>query len=207
MRHGRGSDITPEDSVAFWAILRTMESDMGMHLFRPATLVAHDDPSDVIVVGTRYMAVDAGLTLITWTSAGGVYDARVFLRDRAVLRNPRIVTHEMMHALGFGHTWRFTSVLNPAPNGHARLTPDDVAHAQFAIASRAASQRAELWQRLALAIEREPENAAPFLQECRFTTHAALGFEVMNNDDRVSQGERLSERRSGGIPTYCAVGL
>lgn len=205
IRHGRGSDITSEDSVAFWAILRTMESDIGMHLFRPATLVAQDDPTDVIIVSTRYMAVDAGFTLITWTSAGGVYDARVFVRDRTVLRNPRVVTHELMHALGFGHTWRFTSVLNPAPQGQVRLTPDDVAHAQFAIASRAAAQRAELSQRLALAIEREPEQAVSFPQECRFTTPAAFGSGETSNDGQVSPRQALSERRHNPIPTYCAI--
>ena len=100
-RGGRG--ISDNDSLAFWSILREMEADMGMRLFEPAVLSDYSDPSDIIVVDTKNMPHDDGMTLVTWSSPGGIYDARVFLRSTATLHSSRVVAHEMMHALGFGH--------------------------------------------------------------------------------------------------------
>ena len=155
-RAGRG--ITAPDSIAFWSILREVESDMGMHLFEPATLSADSDPDDVIVVDTKSMANNDGMTLVTWSSPGGIYDARVFVRSVATLHNPRVVAHEMMHALGFGHTSAWISIMNSGALSPMRLTLDDVAYAQFAFASRVGNDRSDMWERLALAAEREKSN-------------------------------------------------
>jgi len=151
-RAGRG--ISEADSLAFWSILRDMEADMGMRLFEPAVLSPDSDPEDIIVVDTRNMANDDGMTLVTWSTPGGIYDARVFVRSTSTLHSSRIVAHEMMHALGFGHTSAWSSIMNPGASP-SRLTAQDVAYAQYALELRAGNDREDMWERLALANERE----------------------------------------------------
>ncbi len=150
-----GRAISENDSLAFWSILRDMEADMGMKLFEPAVLTNGSDPSDIIVVDTKYMPNDDGMTLVTWSTPGGIYDARVFLRSTATLHSSRVVSHEMMHALGFGHTSAWSSIMNSGAASPSHLTAEDVAYAQFALESRAGSDRADMWERLALAMSRE----------------------------------------------------
>jgi hypothetical protein len=153
-RPGRG--ISAADSSAFWEILERMQADMGMRLFEAASLDKDSDPDDFIVIDTKPMSSAEGLTMVTWSSGGTLYDARVYLRATETLRNPRVVVHEMMHALGFGHTSAWTSVMNGYGGGNRGLTREDVAYAQLALESRAASEREDLWDRLALAADREP---------------------------------------------------
>lgn len=152
-----GTGVSSSDSTAFWSILRQMESDIGVRLFEPAVLSAHSDPEDVIVVETKSLPREDGLTMVTWTAGGALYDARVYLRSAATLRDPRIVAHEMMHALGFGHTSAWSSIMNSGRGAPSRLTLQDVAYAQFALESRARSERSDIWERLALAHAREPQ--------------------------------------------------
>lgn len=138
-RHG--ASVTGADSTAFWNILRQLETDIGMRLFEPATLGAGEDPDDVIVVDVKPMAADAGLTLVTWSTHGSIYDSRIYLGSRAMLHNERVVAHEMLHALGFGHTRAWHSLMNPAPSFESRVTREDVAYIQAAFASRSANER------------------------------------------------------------------
>lgn len=169
-RHGRGEPLAAADSVAYWTILNQLEADMGMRLFMPATIRPDADPVDVIVVGIKQSAGADGLTLITWTSGGEVYDARVYVSARSSLSDPRIVTHEMMHALGFGHTDRWTSVMNSPGGRIERLTPGDVAHAQLSFRSRASAAAFDMRARLTLALEREPVAPARTGDECRYSS-------------------------------------
>jgi hypothetical protein len=148
-----GSGITADDSVAFWRTLGQMESDLGVALFSPATLTGDDDPDDVIVVGTKQMAGDDGVTFVTWSGNGSLYDARVFFSSPAKLREQGVVTHEMMHALGFGHTSEAGSIMNSSPSVQ-RLSPRDVAYVQLALQSRSDSEVSDIWERLALSVER-----------------------------------------------------
>ena len=164
-----GVGVSAMDSAAFWSSLRQLEGDMGMRLFDPVTLERGEDPEDVIVVDIRPAMKEDGLTLVTWSTLGSVYDARIFFRSRETLRNTRVVTHEMMHALGFGHTSAWYSMMNPGPRFDSRLMPEDVAHAQFALASRSVNEREDMWSRLALAVEREPQGPSPSDQCDPFT--------------------------------------
>ena len=164
-----GLVVSSTDSVAFWSSLRQLEQDLGVRLFEPVTLEHGDDPDDVIVVDVRPMMKDDGLTLVTWSTFGSVYDARIFFRSRETLQDRRVVSHEMMHALGFGHTSAWYSMMNPAPRLDSRLTVEDVAHAQFALSSRALSEREDIWSRLALAVEREPRGSGNYGQCDPFT--------------------------------------
>ena len=169
-----GLNISSGDSSAFWSTLHQIEADMGMRLFEPVRLAPGDDPDDAIIVDLRPMVSDDGLTLITWSAHGSVYDARIFLRSPATLRNERVVAHEMMHALGFGHTRVWSSIMNPQPYATPRLTREDVAYAQHAIASRAFNEREDMWSRLALAMERgavatpSPGDCNPYDAPVRF---------------------------------------
>lgn len=161
-RHGRG--ITAVDSAAFWSILNRMELDVGMRLFEPATIADGSDPGDVIVVDTQSMPADDGRTYLSWSTNGGVYDARVYLRSTATLHSSRVVTHEMMHTLGFGHTTAWKSIMSPGPMAPAALTPEDVAYTQFALSERAMNEREDMWERLALANEREARSSLAAVQ-------------------------------------------
>jgi hypothetical protein len=130
-----------------------MESDLGVGIFSPATVTAGDDPDDVILVGIKAMAGDDGVTFVTWSGNGSLYDARVFFSSTAKLRDQGTVTHELMHALGFGHTSEFGSIMNSSPSVQ-RLSPRDVAYVQLALRSRADTEMSEIWERLALSVER-----------------------------------------------------
>lgn len=152
-----GRSFSSADSLAFWKILREMEADIGMSLFQPVSLAPGDDPDEVIVVDTKAMSSSEGVTYVTWGSSGSVYDARVFLRSTGTFQNPRVVAHEMMHALGFGHTSAWSSIMNGYAGFTTRLTAEDVAYAQAAFQARAANERDDMWARLALAVERAPQ--------------------------------------------------
>jgi hypothetical protein len=151
----RNSRTDAADSAAFWSIVRQMERDMGMHLFEPASLAAEADDENIIVVDLKPMMGSEGVTYITWSLSGAPYDARVYLGSRSLLHDARVVTHELMHALGFGHTTAWDSVMNPGPSGPGSLTAQDVAYAQAAFESRATIEREDMWARLALAASRE----------------------------------------------------
>jgi hypothetical protein len=154
-----GQGIGADDSLAFWNILRGMEQDLGVHLFEPTTLSSSDDPRDVIIVGMQPMRGNDGVTYVTWSNDGLVYDARVFFQSRDVFHDDRVVQHEMMHALGFGHTSAWPSIMNVAP-GVRKLTAEDVAYAQVALASRAETERVDVWDRIALAVEHSTPEAS-----------------------------------------------
>ena len=173
----RGEEVSEADSTAFWSILRQMEADIGIRLFEPAVVSAESDPDDVIIVEAKSLPHADGLTMVTWTAGGALYDARVYLRTTSTLRNPRIVAHEMMHALGFGHTSAWTSIMNSGASAPSRLTLQDVAYAQFAMESRARSERSDMWERLALASEREPsqQRRDPY-EACIFSVDRISGL-------------------------------
>ena len=155
-RHdGFSHAISPNDSAAFWLILGEMSKDFGMDLFSPST-VANDDPPDVIVVDLRLMTNIAGLSRATWTQSGELFDVRVTFQAAAMLRDPHVVTHEMMHALGFGHTTAWASVVDPRPAGGAqRVTAEDVAYGELAMHSRVTRERVVTRDLIALAVARE----------------------------------------------------
>ncbi|MBB4637404.1 hypothetical protein [Longimicrobium terrae] len=130
------------DSAAFWRIARTVEDDYGADLFRPVRYAEAEpeeddiDPSNVVLLLTDATLPISGLT--TLLSRGGrVTYGTMRLRNRGIVfgsEGPRVVTHELMHTLGVGHTcaWRSVSAdLVRCPEmGSTRLTPEDVAYTQ-----------------------------------------------------------------------------
>jgi hypothetical protein len=131
------------DSIAFWRAVGGMEDAFGMDLFRPVpyfqTLSQPTDengPDDVVLVVIDPTLPVAGLTMVLGRP-GTVEYAAVSLRRRGEMLTdygPELVGHEMMHALGFGHTCQWRSVtadLQRCPELRSRSpTPEDVAHAQ-----------------------------------------------------------------------------
>ena len=157
-RNRRSPDITGEDSIAFWSIITGMNEDFGQQMFIPGTLNG-DDPAEVIVVDLGIMREADGLSRVTWAPSGELFDVRVTLRDAGVLHNTRVVTHEMMHALGFGHTTAWKSVVNPDRSGSDRLTAEDVAYAELAMHSRMERERVDTRTLIALAVARESKRS------------------------------------------------
>ena len=154
-RHPRSSaGISAEDSAAFWRILADMSADLGLVLFEPAT-VGDADPVDVIVVDVRALPGNDGFSRASWSSSGEIFDVRVSFGSRTALHDSHIVTHEMTHALGFGHTNAWRSVVNSAERGTVRLTPTDVAYIELAMLLRERRERVDMRRLIALAVERE----------------------------------------------------
>jgi hypothetical protein len=127
--------ITPEDSVEFWKIAEQMHRDLGMRVFVPAQLAGDTVPPGIIPVD---IGTDAGEghTFVTFDAAGDVYDGVLMFRRAATLRNSHVVTHELLHLLGFGHATSFRSVAQAVSGTEPRLTPEDVAYTQVAMRLR-----------------------------------------------------------------------
>jgi hypothetical protein len=140
---GVGAVISSYDSASFWAIARQLERDWGAPLFRPATLAPNDSEFAGITVAVEPRLRSEGLTTTGWNGDGDVYDAVVAVRTRALLADPNVVTHELMHALGVGHAQGgLSSVMHPVADASSpgRATPDDVAYGRLLYAVRARSR-------------------------------------------------------------------
>jgi hypothetical protein len=148
------SGISADDSIAFWKTLAEMSADVGIGLFKPAT-VGDADPVDVIVVDVRPMPGNEGFSRASWSSSGEIFDVRVSFGRRDALNDSHIVAHEMTHALGFGHTTSWRSVVNPGDRSAARLTPTDVAYIEMAMRLRERRERIDMRRSISLALERE----------------------------------------------------
>lgn len=134
-----GQRISAEDSTAFWRIARQMERDLGGSFFAPATVT---EESDQGVVPVRIDAHSAeGHTFISWTQTGDASEGELRFRAASTLRDPHVVTHELLHLLGFGHSTSWPSVSAPSGDREGRLTPEDVAYAQLALRLR----RTDAW--------------------------------------------------------------
>jgi hypothetical protein len=123
--------VTPQDSAAFWAVAEQLERDMGADLFTPATFDRSRPEGTVsIEIGSQYAE---GHTFVVWSQQGDAYDGVVTLRHASTTLSSAVVTHELMHLLGFGHTSRWPTVMHPVTGTATRATPQDVAYAQLAL--------------------------------------------------------------------------
>jgi hypothetical protein len=79
----------------------------------------------------------AGRTFITFDAAGRIYEALVSVSRHQYLGDSRVAMHEMLHAIGLGHTNAWASVMGPSTRGVATPTAEDIAYTQlfYAIAA------------------------------------------------------------------------
>lgn len=142
----RDARVSAADSATFWRIARQLEQDWGVRLFTPATLA----PDDSLGLGLVVVTVDPriraeGLTTTGWGGSGDVTESMIALHTRALLGDPAVVTHELLHALGIGHAGSgWSSVMHPQTDVGAdgRASREDVAYGQLLYAVRARTQAA-----------------------------------------------------------------
>lgn len=143
---GGGPGATHSDSVAFWQVAHAVERDWGARLFRPAPVRAADDPAwPGITVRVTPGLGPAGLATLSWGGDGEIGWAQIEVQRRALLGDPHVMSHELLHTLGFGHVNRWRSVLGGGAHGPgaapARLSLEDVAYGQLLDAARRAARR------------------------------------------------------------------
>jgi hypothetical protein len=127
--------VAADDSVHFWRIAAQVERDLGGQFFTPSDM--HGDSSTAGVIPVEIGSnLGAGHTFVSWNSAGDAFDAVLTFRTAATLRDAHVVTHELLHLLGFGHTLGWPSVLRPSRGTEPRVTATDVAYVQLALKLR-----------------------------------------------------------------------
>jgi hypothetical protein len=129
--HGRFGSLRPSDSTAFWRIARQLEADFGRTLFRPSPFDPTREEAWSITVTVDPTSDTPGITFITHDALGTLYEATVGIRSSILLRDERIVTHELVHALGFGHSVGWYSVMGSPSQAPSGATAADVAYAQL----------------------------------------------------------------------------
>ena len=131
-RHARGDPfISPSDSVRFWDLATNLEQLLGRKLFRPASFEEVDAGADGIFVAVNSRMGAAGKTYITYDATGRIYEALLTVSQNAYLGEPRVAMHELLHAIGFGHTGGWPSIMGPNAGGIESPTAEDVAYAQL----------------------------------------------------------------------------
>jgi hypothetical protein len=123
--------ISEEDSAAFWSRAVELERQIGRALFRPASFEEVEAGGDGIFVTIDRRMAAAGRTFITYDPSGRIYEALVSVSRREYLTESRIAAHELLHAIGVGHTGAWSSVMSPLTRGVDTPTPDDIAYAQL----------------------------------------------------------------------------
>jgi hypothetical protein len=146
-----GPRMTPRDSINFWRAARALEATFGRQFFEPASVEAVLDPPEDDPHGVMLVSLDPTLRGDGWGSSaaqgGDLLGAAVLLRSRTLLSGPdaeALVGHELMHALGFGHTCAWSTVVSDqrCPGRRAaRASPQDVAHAEVLWAVRRLERR------------------------------------------------------------------
>jgi hypothetical protein len=137
-RHDRRIDAG--DSIAFWAVARRLELDFGAPLFRPADA---DSTREGLTVVVDHRIPAEGETFMTWNARGELYDGTVAFRSHALLRDPHVATHELLHALGLGHASAWFSLMVNWGTRATRATAEDIGYAQLLYAVRRLQERYE----------------------------------------------------------------
>ncbi len=126
-----GQRITDADSVALWQTVAALEDELGMALFKPAgdSAVQADGWGTSVRVDPTLNA--SGLTFDTWEGGGQLFDAAITVRHASDFSDRTIMFHELLHALGFGHTSAWTSIMaKHVSSATQALTEEDVAYTQ-----------------------------------------------------------------------------
>ena len=128
---GHLSALPTRDSASFWAIARQLERDFGRTLFRPTSLDSAESEGWSVTLSLDPQERASGTTYITYDGHGDLYNAAIAIRSSLLFSDQRLVTHELLHVLGFGHAVGWHSVMNSSYQSAARATASDVAYAQL----------------------------------------------------------------------------
>lgn len=128
--------ISDADSVAIWSGLHDMEQAFGRTLFAPAPF---DPALSFPGYGAISVAVDGSITGAGEAGWGEnedheIVEAHITFKDARAIADKALIAHEFMHALGFGHTCQWPSVMGVGGQGCARveITATDVVYANVA---------------------------------------------------------------------------
>jgi hypothetical protein len=135
----RGAARSEEEG--FWSVARALEEDFGVRLFRPATAEEQTREVGVVTVDVDPGLARAGLTYIAFDGRGEILGAEVLVRSASWPEESGVLGHELVHALGFGHTMAWSSLMAPVSGHVGRATAADVAHALVMYAVRDAQRR------------------------------------------------------------------
>jgi len=134
-------EFDPADTATFWRAAGELGAAWGRPLYVPA---APGDSADVVVREAPSLSAD-GFTSLGWDGTGAISAATIDFRvPRPGALQARVVAHELLHTLGFGHARGWYSVLAPAGRSLAAgPTAADVAYGQLYEALRRDVRRAE----------------------------------------------------------------
>jgi hypothetical protein len=138
--HSRShQSVTPQDSAALHAAIDRANADVGVTMFRAGRveeLALNVDGRPLNGVVIRVDTTLSGFGAWTnwwWDGAGDLYAGVIRARTAAHVRSAPLMTHELLHTLGFKHSCSWTTVMGGYGCGSFQsLSLSDVAYVQLA---------------------------------------------------------------------------
>ena len=131
LRHDMAPNISARDSIAFWEAAHEVEESIGLTLFQPTSDTTGDNRVFPIDVRLDPGISPSGLTFVSWDRTGRLFEGSVRFRTSREIEHPSVVAHELLHALGFGHTTAWPSAMQARGPGLPGITAEDAAFAQL----------------------------------------------------------------------------
>jgi hypothetical protein len=112
------SPITASDSVALWGVIAQMQNELGRTLFVPAALSSLTPPDAngysrkaALVWVDSTLSGFSGYTNWIWDGNFNMLATKTRVTRNSALASRSLMTHELLHALGFHHTCAWTTVM------------------------------------------------------------------------------------------------
>jgi hypothetical protein len=110
--------VSASDSIALWSTIDQMQRELGRQLFVPTdfSLVAAPDANGfsrkaVLVSVDATLSGFSGYTNWIWDGALNMLAAKTRVQRGSFLADRSLMTHELLHALGFHHTCAWITVM------------------------------------------------------------------------------------------------
>jgi len=131
LRHDLVPNISARDSIAFWQAAHEVEESIGVRLFQPTSDTTGADHVFPIDIRLDPGISVSGLTFVSWDRGGRLFEGSVRFRTSREIEHPSVVAHELLHALGFGHTTAWPSAMRSRGGALPAITAEDAAFAQL----------------------------------------------------------------------------